>query len=123
MCELSPTTTVCATGKQRAFIYGIAPVSDMKAASNNLSGRSCMRCATWTLWRGETLSSKVVARLKDGSSDLATSSPKLVHPKFDVIVTTTNAAARAAKAVSTRVPVVALAFGDPVGDGLVQSLA
>ena len=48
---------------------------------------------------------------------------ELVNLKVDVIVTSSNAAARAAKTVTTTVPVVALALGDPVGDGLVQSLA
>jgi putative ABC transport system substrate-binding protein len=48
---------------------------------------------------------------------------ELVNLKVDVIVTSSNAAARAAKTVTTTVPIVAVALGDPVGDGLVQSLA
>ena len=48
---------------------------------------------------------------------------ELVRLKVDVIVTGANPAARVAKAVVTTVPIVAIAVGDPVGDGLVQSLA
>ena len=48
---------------------------------------------------------------------------ELVNLKADVIVTSSNAAARTAKTVTTTVPIVAVALGDPVGDGLVQSLA
>jgi len=47
---------------------------------------------------------------------------ELVHLKADVIVTSGNPTARAAKAVTTTVPIVAAAVNDPVGDGLVQSL-
>ena len=48
---------------------------------------------------------------------------ELVRLKADVIVTGGNPTARAAKAVTTTVPIVALGLADPVGDGLVQSLA
>ena len=48
---------------------------------------------------------------------------ELVRLKADVIVTGTNPLARAAKAVTTTVPIVMVVGGDPVGEGLVQSLA
>jgi putative tryptophan/tyrosine transport system substrate-binding protein len=48
---------------------------------------------------------------------------ELVRLKVDVIVTVTNMMASVAKAVTTTVPIVMLASGDPVGAGLVQSLA
>ena len=48
---------------------------------------------------------------------------ELVRLKADVIVTSGNPAARAAKAVTTTVPIVAVAVADPVADGLIQSLA
>ncbi len=47
----------------------------------------------------------------------------LVRLKADVIVTVTNATTLAAKAVTTTVPIVMLGSRDPVGAGLVQSLA
>jgi putative ABC transport system substrate-binding protein len=48
---------------------------------------------------------------------------ELVSIKADVIVTSGNPTARAAKGVTTTVPIVAVAVADPVADGLVQSLA
>ncbi len=47
---------------------------------------------------------------------------ELVRLKADVIVTVGNTAVRAAKAVTTTVPIVMIG-SDPVGEGLVQSLA
>ena len=48
---------------------------------------------------------------------------ELVRLKADVIVTATDPLARAAKAVTTTVPIVMATSIDPVGEGLVQSLA
>lgn len=48
---------------------------------------------------------------------------ELVRLKVDVIVTGGNPTVRAAKAVTTTVPIVAVALADPVDDGFVQSLA
>ena len=48
---------------------------------------------------------------------------ELVHLKADVIVTAGAAAVRAAKAVTATVPIVMAAGGDPVGEGIIQSLA
>jgi putative ABC transport system substrate-binding protein len=48
---------------------------------------------------------------------------ELVRLKVDVIVTLADPAARAAKAVTTTVPIVMAVSVDPVGNGLVQSLA
>jgi putative ABC transport system substrate-binding protein len=54
--------------------------------------------------------------LPDLASDLARSRP-------DVIVAASTAAARAAKQATKTIPIVAFAMTDPVGDGLVTSLA
>ncbi len=48
---------------------------------------------------------------------------ELVRLKADVIVTGGSLMARAAKAVTTTVPIVMATSADPVGEGLVQSLA
>ena len=48
---------------------------------------------------------------------------ELVRLKADVIVTVSDPMARAAKAVTTTVPIVMATSGDPVGGGIVQSLA
>jgi putative ABC transport system substrate-binding protein len=47
----------------------------------------------------------------------------LVHANVDVIVTVTTPAALAAKRVTGRIPIVMATGGDPVGSGLVASLA
>jgi putative ABC transport system substrate-binding protein len=47
----------------------------------------------------------------------------LVRLKVDVIVTNGNAAVRAAKQATSAIPIVFAAAGDPVGTGLVTSLA
>ncbi len=47
---------------------------------------------------------------------------ELVRLKVDVIVTVDNPMTRAAKAVTTTVPIVMAGTLDPVGDGLIQSL-
>jgi len=48
---------------------------------------------------------------------------ELVRLKADVIVTVGNPMTRAAKAVTTTVPIVTAVSADPVGEGIVQSLA
>ena len=48
---------------------------------------------------------------------------ELVRLKVDVIVTGSTAMAGAAKVVTTTVPIVMASSADPVGDGVVQSLA
>ena len=48
---------------------------------------------------------------------------ELVRLKADVIVTAADQVARAAKAVTTTVPIVMATSGDPVGEGIVQNLA
>ena len=47
----------------------------------------------------------------------------LIARKVDVIVTTATRATVAAKAATTTTPIVAVGVGDPVGNGLVASLA
>lgn len=48
---------------------------------------------------------------------------ELVHLKVDVVVTAGSPAARAAKNATTRIPIVMATGGDPVGLGLVATLA
>jgi putative tryptophan/tyrosine transport system substrate-binding protein len=48
---------------------------------------------------------------------------ELVRLKVDVIVVTSTAAAQAAKNATTTIPVIFTSVGDPVGTGVVASLA
>ena len=54
---------------------------------------------------------------------LAELAEELVRLKVDLIVAGATPAARAAQRATTKIPIVALSMGDPVGDGLVASLA
>src|SRR5262245_10422250 len=65
-----------------------------------------------------------VVEMRSGGDDtvLVKNASELVHLKVDVIVTDTTAAALAAKSATTMIPIVAVA-DDPVGSGLVASLA
>jgi ABC-type uncharacterized transport system substrate-binding protein len=63
-------------------------------------------------------------RWADGQLDrLPTLSAELVRLKVDVIVTAGSPAARAAKNATTSIPIVMATGGDPVGLGLVATLA
>ena len=58
------------------------------------------------------------------TADLASAARDLVRHGVDIIVTTvTGSAAKAAQAATTRIPIVFIGAGDPVGSGLVQSFA
>ncbi|HZM36229.1 MAG TPA: ABC transporter substrate-binding protein [Burkholderiales bacterium] len=48
---------------------------------------------------------------------------ELVRSKVDLIVAIATPAGRAARAATATIPIVAMAMGDPVGDGLVASLS
>jgi putative ABC transport system substrate-binding protein len=48
---------------------------------------------------------------------------ELVEQKIDVIVTSATAATVAARKATSTIPIVAISFTDPVGQGLVESLA
>ncbi len=48
---------------------------------------------------------------------------ELVRLKVDAIVTTNNATTNAARKATTTIPIVFITYGDPVGDGMIASLA
>jgi putative tryptophan/tyrosine transport system substrate-binding protein len=63
-------------------------------------------------------------RSAEGQPDrLAAVANDLASLSVDVMVTSGSAAARAAQQATTTIPIVMIATGDPVGTGLVQSLA
>jgi len=103
-------------------IFNTAPISEMGAASNKPLRVFVHALRDLGYVEGRNLVLEV--RSAEGRFErFADIVAELVHLKVDVVVTTSNAAARAAKAVTTTVPIVAAAVGDPVGDGLAQSLA
>jgi putative ABC transport system substrate-binding protein len=66
----------------------------------------------------------IEARFAEGKTDhLATLAAELVRLKMDVIVTFTTPAALAAKQATAAIPIVIGAAADPVGTGIVASLA
>jgi putative tryptophan/tyrosine transport system substrate-binding protein len=63
-------------------------------------------------------------RSAEGQPDrLAAAANDLASLSVDVMVTSGSAAARAAQQATTTIPIVMIATGDPVGTGLVKSLA
>jgi ABC-type uncharacterized transport system substrate-binding protein len=63
-------------------------------------------------------------RFADGREDrLPKFAADLVRLKVDAIVTTNNATTDAAGKATTTIPIVFATYGDPVGDGLITSLA
>jgi len=65
----------------------------------------------------------IVYRYTNGDDQLPELAADLVRLKVDVIVTSSTAATRAAKNATTTIPIVMAAASDPVGTGLVVSLA
>jgi putative ABC transport system substrate-binding protein len=59
----------------------------------------------------------------EGSEKLAALAAELVRLKVDVIVTAATPATRAAKSATDSIPIVIVAVGDPVGSGIVASIA
>jgi len=62
-------------------------------------------------------------RATESYADLSALAVDLAHANVDVIATMSTPAARAALGATSTIPVVCLALGDPVGTGLVKSLA
>ena len=63
-------------------------------------------------------------RSAEGNADrLPSLAAELVRLKVDIIVTNGPYSTRAAKAANVTIPIVMAAVGDPVGDGIVASLA
>jgi len=67
---------------------------------------------------------RIESRWADGAIERAIEiAPKLVRLNVDVIVTGGDAYVIAAKRATTTIPIVFASAGDPVGNGLVESLA
>ena len=127
LCTVTVARPLTAFAQQPGKVYRVgvisttAPVSEMDASNEPLAAFvHTLRDLGYVEGRNLVLERRSAEGRFERFADIIA---ELVSLKVDVIVTSSNAAARAAKTVTTTVPVVALGLGDPVGDGLVQSLA
>jgi putative ABC transport system substrate-binding protein len=117
---------LAAAAQSRATDYRIGFLGNTPAAKDPASQRfqrafaETLREAGWV----EGQNTIIEWRYSDGHMerfpDLAA---ELVRLNVDVIVTVAVPAARAAKQATTTIPIVAIGMSDPVGQGLVASLA
>jgi putative ABC transport system substrate-binding protein len=82
--------------------------------------REQLRLLGWVEGQNITIEYRYADGKLDRLSDLAAD---LVHLKFDIIVTSNDIAAGAAKKLTGTIPIVMAGTGDPLGEGLVASLA
>ena len=107
-------------GAKVARIGYLSPQSVAADAANREAFREGLRA----LGHVEGKSVRIEARHADGNLErLAPLAAELVGLDVDVIVAATTVAVRAAQRATTAIPVVMAFSGDPVGDGLVASLA
>jgi len=98
------------------YLSAISPSSDSTRIE---AFRQGLRALGYVEGKNVVIEYRYAEGKNDQLPDLAT---ELVHLKVDVIVATSTLAARPAKAATKTIPIVALS-GDPVGTGLVASLA
>lgn len=103
----------------RAQRVRVVTIGFLGAAEDPLAWLSPLRDLGWS--EGRNLS--LVRRPVDDPGALAGYAHEFVARGVDVIVTDGTSAARAAKAATTRIPIVMAAVGDPVDTGLVASFA
>ena len=118
--QLMPLSAQPQTAAKVTRIGYLSPLSRASDADNREAFRRGL------LERGyeEGRNTLIEARHADGDLDrLPELAADIVRSKVDVIVAATTSAVRAAQAATTSVPVVMAFSGDPVGDGLVASLA
>ena len=83
---------------------------------------SARDCASFTTWRVKT-SSLIGDPPTENSSAFRHSRPKWCVSRLDVIVTSGASATRAAKEATNTIPIVMTNDPDPVGEGIIASLA
>ena len=79
-------------------------------------------CASWAMLKGKTLSLNIDMR-KGNSNVFPDLAAEIVHLKVDVIVVASTPAIQALKQATATIPIVMVGPGDPVGLGLIASLA
>jgi putative ABC transport system substrate-binding protein len=109
--------------QQAGRVYRIGYLSFSSPASNPHlieAFRQGLRELGWVEGQNITIDARFAEGRSDAVSDLAA---ELVRLKVDIIVVTATQAALAAKNATKTIPVVMANAGDPVGVGLVASLA
>jgi len=112
-----------ATAQQTAKVYriGCLPGGPLAPRAHQWDAfRQALRALGWVEGQNMTLEFRPPAREGDPFDELAAD---LVRLKVDVIVATGQRAVRAAKQVTSTIPIVMSPVGDPVGEGFVTSLA
>jgi putative ABC transport system substrate-binding protein len=95
-----------------------------EALSFNVTRRELFQQALRELGYVEGKSISVEYRYAEGQSDrLPDLAAELVRLKVDLIIAISTAAVQAAKQATKTIPIVFIGAGDPVGDGVVTSLA
>jgi putative ABC transport system substrate-binding protein len=110
-------------GQQAGRVYRIGYLSYSSRASNPHlieAVRQGLRELGWVEGQNITIDSRFAEGRSDAVSDLAA---ELVRLKVDIIVGTSTQATLAAKNATKTIPIVMANAGDPVGLGLIASLA
>jgi len=98
----------------------VSPLSPWKSDPRYLAFMQALRDLGWV----ERQNIAIEFRSAEGKFErLPTVASELVQLNVDLILVTYDTAARAAKQATTTIPIVMLDVGDPVGAGLVSSLA
>ena len=105
----------------RIGVIGNSPPNTSVSSRFHEAFRQGLRERGWVEGRNTVIEWRFAEGRMERLPDLAA---ELVRLKVDVIVTTAGGpGARAAKQATTTIPIVAVAISDPVGQGLVASLA
>ena len=120
-CAMLFALRVAAEAQQQGKVYRIGYLGAGSPKDYVIEGfRQGLRELNYVEGKNIAIEPRFVGGKLDRLSDLAA---EFVRLKVDVIVTGGPTATRAAKGASNTIPIVMMAVGDPVGAGLVASLA
>jgi len=114
---LAAPLAAAAQHAEKVYRIGLLPFS---TCSETESFRSAFRSLGYVEGRNVVIECRAAAGPNEGLSDAAT---ELMRLKVDVLVAQGTPAAQAAQRATATTPVVFITAGDPVGNGLVESLA
>jgi putative ABC transport system substrate-binding protein len=118
-----PGAPLTSEAQQTGRVYRVGWLS-IGSPSGDVDARRAFKEALRQLGYQEGRSLLIEERFAEGGSDrLRDFAAELVRLKVDVLVSQGTPAGLAAKQATTSIPIVAVGPGDPVGSGLVSSLA